>query len=169
MNGAAGYLNALSEDGAREALLRCCGSTRWADAMLARLPLATDAALLRAAEEVWSAMEDSDILEALSHHPEIGSDLDALRERFASTAAWAEGEQAGVQQASEATLLALRDGNAQYRARFAYTFVICATGHAADQMLAALQARLPNAPEDELRIAAAEQAKITRLRLEKIV
>jgi 2-oxo-4-hydroxy-4-carboxy-5-ureidoimidazoline decarboxylase len=35
-------------------------------------------------------------------------------------------------------------------------------------MLALLQARLQHDPETELRIAAAEQAKITRLRLEKL-
>jgi 2-oxo-4-hydroxy-4-carboxy-5-ureidoimidazoline decarboxylase len=34
-------------------------------------------------------------------------------------------------------------------------------------MLAILRKRLPNDPDTELSIAAAEQAKITRLRLEK--
>jgi len=36
-------------------------------------------------------------------------------------------------------------------------------------MLAALRARLANDPVTELRVAAEEQAKITRLRLEKLV
>ncbi len=35
-------------------------------------------------------------------------------------------------------------------------------------MLALLRARLPHDPDTELRVAAAEQAKITRLRLEKL-
>jgi 2-oxo-4-hydroxy-4-carboxy-5-ureidoimidazoline decarboxylase len=35
-------------------------------------------------------------------------------------------------------------------------------------MLAILRARLNNDPATELRVAAAEQAKITRLRLEKL-
>ena len=37
------------------------------------------------------------------------------------------------------------------------------------EMLALLGARLPNESEAELRVAAAEQAKITRLRLEKLL
>jgi 2-oxo-4-hydroxy-4-carboxy--5-ureidoimidazoline (OHCU) decarboxylase len=36
-------------------------------------------------------------------------------------------------------------------------------------MLAILRERLENEPEDELRIAAAEQAKITELRLKKLL
>jgi 2-oxo-4-hydroxy-4-carboxy-5-ureidoimidazoline decarboxylase len=35
-------------------------------------------------------------------------------------------------------------------------------------MLSDLEARLMNDPAEELRVAAAEQAKITRLRLEKL-
>jgi 2-oxo-4-hydroxy-4-carboxy-5-ureidoimidazoline decarboxylase len=38
----------------------------------------------------------------------------------------------------------------------------------AAEMLEALQLRMPNEPADELRVAAAEQAKITRIRLEKL-
>jgi 2-oxo-4-hydroxy-4-carboxy-5-ureidoimidazoline decarboxylase len=36
-------------------------------------------------------------------------------------------------------------------------------------MLAILRQRLKNDPDEELRIAAAEQAKITKLRLEKLL
>jgi 2-oxo-4-hydroxy-4-carboxy-5-ureidoimidazoline decarboxylase len=36
-------------------------------------------------------------------------------------------------------------------------------------MLALLQARLPNKPEDEIMIAMGEQDKITRIRLEKLL
>jgi len=70
--------------------------------------------------------------------------------------------------ASEATLLALRAGNEAYSERFGYSFIVCATGKTAQEMLKLLEARLPNPPELELGIAAAEQAKITQLRLEKL-
>jgi len=113
-------------------------------------------------------MEKADMLEAFSHHPEIGSDLAALRQRFASTAAWSSAEQAGVAGADDATLEALRDGNVRYRERFGYVFLVCATGKSAAEMLALLQARLPHDADTELRVAAGEQAKITRLRLEKL-
>ena len=41
-------------------------------------------------------------------------------------------------------------------------------GKSAHEMLALLRARLGHDPDAELRVAAAEQAKITRLRLEKL-
>jgi 2-oxo-4-hydroxy-4-carboxy-5-ureidoimidazoline decarboxylase len=113
-------------------------------------------------------MERADILEAFSHHPEIGGDLDALRARFPTTAAWSTSEQSAVTDADRETLEALRDGNAAYRERFGHLFIVCATGKSAQEMLALLRARLANDPEAELRVAAAEQARITRLRLEKL-
>jgi 2-oxo-4-hydroxy-4-carboxy-5-ureidoimidazoline decarboxylase len=45
---------------------------------------------------------------------------------------------------------------------------VCATGKTAAEMLALLEARLDNDPDDELAIARGEQAKITRIRLEKL-
>jgi 2-oxo-4-hydroxy-4-carboxy-5-ureidoimidazoline decarboxylase len=36
-------------------------------------------------------------------------------------------------------------------------------------MLALLQARLPHTPAEEIQVAMAEQAKITRLRLQKLL
>ncbi|MCB9728721.1 MAG: 2-oxo-4-hydroxy-4-carboxy-5-ureidoimidazoline decarboxylase [Deltaproteobacteria bacterium] len=161
------HLLALGSE-AEGALHRCCGSAAFARRMAAGLPYADDAALFDAAERVWWTLQPEDWREAFSHHPEIGGSIEALRERFAATSAWSAGEQAGVAGASEATLAALAAGNRAYRERFGYVFLICATGRSADEMLAALRGRLANAPADELRIAAAEQARITRLRLEKL-
>lgn len=158
----------MGEAEASAALTRCCGASRWVQGMLERRPFGSAEALHRAADEVWATMERADVLEAFDHHPRIGADLGALREKFASTADWSGGEQASVAEASEATLHALRDGNVAYEARFGHIFIVCATGKTAAQMLALLEARLPNEPADELRIAAAEQAKVTHLRLDKI-
>lgn len=63
----------------------------------------------------------------------------------------------------------LANGNRDYQARFGYIFIICATGKSAREMLEALEQRLGNAPDCELRIAAEEQRKITRLRVAKLV
>ena len=82
------------------------------------------------------------MLEAFSHHPEIGADIASLRQRFAATAAWSSAEQAGVAGADDATLEALRDGNVRYREKFGYVFLVCATGKTAAEMLALLRARL---------------------------
>ena len=114
-------------------------------------------------------MERQDILEAFSHHPKIGSNLQSLREKFPQTHQWSGQEQAAVNQAAEATLHALADGNRLYEERFGYIFIVCATGKTAEEMLALLQARIHNAPEVELPIAAAEQGKITVIRLNKIL
>ncbi len=161
-------IDAMSAQDAAAALERCCGASRWVAGMLARRPFGTDSALLEAADAVWAQARRADILEAFDHHPRIGADMDALRTKFASTAAMALGEQAGAAAASEAQLEALRDGNLAYEARYGHIFIICASGKSAAEMLASLRARMPNTPERELEIAAAEQAKITRLRLERL-
>jgi 2-oxo-4-hydroxy-4-carboxy-5-ureidoimidazoline decarboxylase len=161
-------LNALAEAEARAALERCCGARRWVAAMLSRRPFPSTAALHAAAEEVWAALARADFLEAFAHHPPIGASVEELRARFASTGAWASQEQGGVKDAGESVLEALRAGNAAYQARFGYIFIVCATGKSAGEMLALLQARLQNPPEVELQRAAAEQARITRLRLDKL-
>lgn len=151
------------------ALLRCCGSTRWAQELAARVgSLSSDEDLFCTADEVWDRQERADYLEAFSHHPQIGADPAELRKRFASTSDWSAGEQAGMGSASEETIQRLAQGNADYLARFGYIFIVCATGKSASEMLKLLEARLPNDPELELKIAAGEQAKITRLRLEKL-
>jgi 2-oxo-4-hydroxy-4-carboxy-5-ureidoimidazoline decarboxylase len=161
-------LNALGPNEARAALARCCGARRWIEAMLARRPFASMPALLSAADQESLALSPSDVLDAFSHHPEIGANLDELRQKFRSTATWSASEQARVADADEATLVALRDGNRAYRQRFGYLFIVCASGKSAAEMLALLRARLENDPETELRVAAAEQAQIARLRLEKL-
>jgi 2-oxo-4-hydroxy-4-carboxy-5-ureidoimidazoline decarboxylase len=161
-------LNGLSEEAARAALERCCGARRWVHAMAARRPFASTAALQEAAAQEWERLDRADVLEAFAHHPRIGADVNELRARFAATSAWASEEQAQVKRASETVLEALRAANLAYERRFGFIFIVCASGKGADEMLALLQGRLPNPPDVELGIAAAEQAKITRLRLDKL-
>jgi 2-oxo-4-hydroxy-4-carboxy-5-ureidoimidazoline decarboxylase len=161
-------LNAASDEEARDALRRCCGASRWVAAMAERRPFRDAESLYAAADEVWKGLGPADWREAFAHHPRIG-DRGALRSRSASTRQWAKGEQAGVDAASEDVLEALARGNRDYEARFGHIFVVCATGKSAPEMLSLLRERLRNEPEREARIAAGEQAKITRLRLEKLL
>ena len=153
---------------ARAELLRCCGSSRWAAALLAHRPFADAASLYAAADSLWWDLEPADWREAIAHHPRIGG-RDSLRARFATTAQWAAGEQAGVDEAAEELLAALAEANQAYEERFGYIFIVCATGKSAEEMLALLLERLAHLPQDEIRIAAGEQAKITRIRLEKLL
>jgi 2-oxo-4-hydroxy-4-carboxy-5-ureidoimidazoline decarboxylase len=160
--------DALPEAECRAALERCCGSSRWVAAMLAARPFKSREELLADSERAFGSLQRADWLEAFSHHPKIG-DVDALREKFASTARWAGEEQKGAAVADERTLIALAEGNRDYLKQFGYIFIVCATGKSAAEMLDLLDARLGNAPEFELAIAASEQKKITRLRLEKLL
>jgi allantoicase len=149
-------------------LTRCNGSHRWVEAMLAAGPFVSRAHLFGEAERLWWRLGDGDWKEAFTHHPRIGADLATLRAKYARTADWSAGEQAGIAGAADDTLRALADGNAAYEARFGFLFLVCATGKSAAEMLALLDERMGNAPDAELRIAAGEQVKITRLRLEKL-
>ena len=161
-------LNALPESRARQELERCCGAARWVDMMLKSRPFKDKHAVFSHSEATWSAMQPRDWLDAFQHHPRIGG-KDALRAKFASTKDWAQGEQASVAAAGEATLDALERGNADYEDKFGFIFIVCATGKSAAQMLALLNERLPNHGSKELKIAAAEQIKITNIRLEKLL
>ncbi len=161
-------LNALPADALCTELMRCCGSSRWAQGMAGARPFLSEADLFAKADSIWAGMGESDILEAMSHHPRIGG-VDALRKKFAATAAWSGQEQAAVAEASESVLEKLKAGNDAYADRYGFVFLICATGKSAQEMLAALESRIDNGREKELRVAAAEQAKITRIRLEKLL
>jgi 2-oxo-4-hydroxy-4-carboxy-5-ureidoimidazoline decarboxylase len=161
-------LNALAGDELRAALTRCCGARRWVESMLQTHPFMSDADLFESAERSWAELSSEDYLEAFSHHPRIGEDAATLRARFAQTAHWSREEQAGMAAAELATLEALATNNRRYFERFGYIFIVCASGKSAADMSNLLEARLENAPEQELAIAAHEQARITRLRLEKL-
>jgi 2-oxo-4-hydroxy-4-carboxy-5-ureidoimidazoline decarboxylase len=157
--------NRLSEREAVEGLMLCCGSKAWSEQMARRRPFRVIDALFEAADQVWFSLSKSDWLDAFSHHPRIGETQ--LRQKFAATAAWASQEQQGTANASENILKALAVGNAEYEKQFGHVFLICATGKSAEEMLLALDQRMNNGPERELKIAAGEQARITQLRLKK--
>ena len=127
--------------------------------MLARRPWDSSAALYDDAETVWSGLDGADFVEAFACHPRIGGRAPDV---------WSRQEQAGAGAGDADTRRALAAANERYAERFGYIFIVCATGKTAGEMLALLKARLDNDPARELLIAAAEQARITRLRLEKL-
>jgi 2-oxo-4-hydroxy-4-carboxy-5-ureidoimidazoline decarboxylase len=161
-------LNALPADEAREAFGRCCGSPRWVERMVAARPFAHADEVLELAARAWWELSPDDWRSAFALHPKIG-DLESLKRRFAATADLAGREQAGTAAAAPETLAALAEGNRAYEERFGYIFIVFASGRTADEMLTLLRQRLPNDPEAELKIAAAEQVKIMRLRLQRMM
>jgi OHCU decarboxylase len=162
------HLNALPADEAERELLTCCGSREWARRMAAGRPFRDAEEVMDEADAVWWELDPSDWLEAFRSHPRIG-EKKAEAGQTGRERAWSAGEQAGMGSAAEETQRALAEGNREYEARFGHIYIVCATGKSADEMLALLNARLANAPETEIRAAAEEQRKITRIRLEKLL
>lgn len=150
-------LNHLPQPELYTTLQQCCGAHKWVEQMIAGFPMADVTALLDAADRHWLACTPADGLEAFSHHPRIG-DRPALHK-----------EQAGVANAANDVLQELATLNAHYEERFGYIFIVCATGKSATEMLSLLKARMNNTPAEEIKIAMAEQGKITHLRLEKLL
>ena len=167
-DGHAGRLNRLSADEAERALLDCCGSARWAREVAALRPFPEVGRLLDAGERVWFGLDSDDWLEAFRAHPRIGGKkaADAVSE---GARRWSEGEQARAREASDETMGALAQANREYEEKFGFIFIVCATGKTAGEMLALLRERLKNDTETELRIAAAEQWRITELRVKKFL
>ena len=157
----------LPEEKKNELLLQCCGSTAWVDKMLTVFPVEDLVELLEAAEEKWYECNEEDWREAFDHHPKIG-DINSLKEKFANTAQWASAEQSGVNDASDNVIQELAKANEEYEKKFGNIFIVCATGKSAEQMLSILKERLNNAKEDEIKVAAVEQNKITKIRIEKL-
>ncbi len=159
-------LDRLPPEAAEAAFLQCCGSRRWAEAMAARRPFGTEEALLTTAEAIWRDLEVEDWLEAFAAHPRIG-ERRAAQTTGETAARWSRQEQAGTVAAAPAVLEALAEMNRRYEEKFGFVFLIFATGKRAEEMLDAARERLEHDRETELRIAAAEQMKITKRRLEK--
>lgn len=161
-------LNALAPEPARVELRKCCGSSRWVSRMVDARPFGDEEALFARADEEWWALERADWLEAFAAHPRIGSQRDVDKKSGAEKA-WSSGEQAGAARATEDVKDALARANAEYEARFGHIYIVCATGKSAEEMLELARARLANDAAAELRVAAEEQRKITRIRLRKLL
>ncbi len=154
-------LNSLSAVDAADALKPCCGSQRWAEEMSARRPFSNSAELHRASDVVWRMLGTKDRLEAFAAHPKIGETKNVSQ--------WSKNEQEGIATASDSVKSRLAQLNREYQERFGFIFIICATGKAAPEMLAALEERLGNSLEVEMQVAGEEQMKIVHLRLDKLI
>jgi OHCU decarboxylase len=151
-----------------EVLRACCGSTQWVERMAARRPFASTAALLSACDEVCRTLSRDEWLEAFAHHPRLGESRAQVAQDERARA-WSEREQSGFATAQDDVRAALAAANTLYEQQFGYICIICAAGKDPEELLAVTRARLSNTPQIELRIAADEQRKITRLRLQKLV
>lgn len=162
------WLNELAPEQVLTELLKCCGATRWAQAVERARPYETLDQLIARANEVWWSLEQRDWLEAFRSHPKIG-EKKAANVVSVQSQQWSAQEQQGVQQAGQQVVERLARLNQEYENKFRFIFIVCATGKSSDEILSLLEQRLANDAATELRIAAAEQAKITELRLRKLL
>ncbi len=124
--------------------------------------------LVAKAERTWWALSAEGWLEAFRAHPKIGEQK-AAATQSEQAQSWSAQEQSGVTDAAAETKAALAARNQEYEQRFGFIFIVCASGKTSEEMLAILSQRLRNESQTELRVAAEEQRKITRLRLEKLI
>lgn len=165
----------LPEAEARAELFACCGSSRWVERMLSQRPFKDANEVFESAVRIWRDLGREDWLEAFRAHPRIG-ESGGPGDRGAGGPghgpqgeAWSKQEQAGVASAGEDVKAALAQANRDYEARFGWIYLVCATGRPAEELLALARQRMANAPDEELKVAAAEQERITKLRLDKLL
>lgn len=161
-------INVLNNDEAYALIEQACCAPRWVQGVVDTRPFASVDDLREKAANVWATMDEADYLAAFDGHPKIG-DVNSLKAKYANTQGEASHEQSGVNTAADAVIDALSEGNNDYDEKFGFIFIVFASGKSAQQMLDLLLARLPNTREQELVNAAAEQAKITDLRLQKLL
>ena len=162
-------INEQPKQAAINSFMLCNTSTTWCKKMEASRPFADNCqSIFEVADQHWKESSETDLLEAFDGHPEIG-DVSTLREKYRNTEKLAGHEQSGVNTASENTLELLAQGNKDYKEKFGFIFIVCASGKSAEEMLTLLKQRLPNTREQELANAAEEQRKITHIRLESLL
>ena len=155
--------NTLPEETAKRELFACCGSEKWASAMMKHFPFTSEKQLVDLSSKIWyDECGETDWRESFTHHPKIG-DVKSLTEKFAGK------EQAGVAVATLETIQALAKANSDYENKNGFIFIVCATGKSATEMLAILNDRLQNSAEEELHIAMGEQQKISIIRFKKML
>lgn len=161
-------LNSMSQTEADDTFFSCCGSTRWSQKMSERRPFADLRELKLLAYYVWWSLDEEDWMEAYSQHPRIG-EKKAPKNVGLTSAKWSSEEQRQAQQSSKETLKVLADANRVYEQKFGFTFLVCASGKSAGEILSMLYKRLSNDRKTEIHLAAEEQLKITQLRLQKLL
>lgn len=154
--------NSLPQAEAEDLLYECFASRTWAGRVAAGRPYESVTDLIDSAESAWSGLSDAEWLRSFAAHPRIG-------EGGGHSPETSRREQSRVMEASSQTLTALAAENRDYEARFGHVFLIAASGRSAGEILAELRRRMKNDPALELKVAADEQRKITRLRLQQLV
>jgi allantoicase len=138
------------------ALRDCCGSSAWLAGMTEG-PLGD---VFAKCDAVFERLTCADLFEAFGSHPDIGA---------ARVNAWSAQEQAGMETAEAGVRARIAELNPAYRERFGHTFLVCASGRSAEEMLGLMERWMTADAGDELAFAAEELRRITRIRIAKAV
>ncbi|ANS79584.1 2-oxo-4-hydroxy-4-carboxy--5-ureidoimidazoline (OHCU) decarboxylase [Serinicoccus hydrothermalis] len=156
---------ALGPHAARETLLSCCSSPRWADAVVQGRPYAGVEELLEASDDAFGSLTAEDVADALAGHPRIG-------ERASGSgrdARFSQSEQSAVAGSAQDVQDRLRAGNQAYEQRFDRVFLIRAAGRGPEEILTELERRLTNDDETETAEVVEQLRQITRRRLQELI
>jgi 2-oxo-4-hydroxy-4-carboxy-5-ureidoimidazoline decarboxylase len=159
-----GDWNQMDAARAAETILPCNGSHAWAEGVVLMRPLATAEELFAASDRAWRGLPESDWQESFDSHPRLGESR--AKTATAQSLNWSAHEQSAVSP-QDAVREGLAQGNREYEEKFGRTFLLCATGRSAREMLAILRERMRNDAATELHEAAEQQRLITQLRLRK--
>jgi OHCU decarboxylase len=154
--------NEMPAQQAVELMLRVCHSRQWAERVVGGRPYPTVEALQQSADEIWIGLSPEDWLEALLAHPRIG-------ETGGRSADWSIAEQSAAARSEPQVKQAIDEGNREYEKRFGHVFLIAAQGRTGEEILAQLRQRMNNDSQTELRVAAEEHRRITRMRIDRLM
>ncbi|MGW9628411.1 2-oxo-4-hydroxy-4-carboxy-5-ureidoimidazoline decarboxylase [Microbacterium sp. NPDC055521] len=132
--------------------------TRWIDAIVDGRPYRSVDQIVAAAESAAAPLSEAELDGALAHHPRIGE----RPQGETAEAALSRKEQPGVDAEAAAALAA---GNKAYEEKFDRVYLVRAAGRTAEEILALLQQRLGNTPEQELAVVDQQLREIAALRL----
>ena len=135
-----------------------------AEAAYANGPYADRRAVLEGLTEAMYAAPKERQVALVRAHPDLAGK--AAIEGTLTPDSRREQASAGLDRLSPAEFEAFTRANAAYRERFGFPFVICVRDHDKASILAAAEARLDHDPEQELRTALGEIARIAHHRLE---
>jgi 2-oxo-4-hydroxy-4-carboxy-5-ureidoimidazoline decarboxylase len=150
--------NTAPADDLRPLLGNCLAVPRWVDTVLTSRPYDSRETLLTSAGTTAADLTPDEIHQAIAAHPRIGERKPG--DQHSSV------EQSGV---DSAVAERLRAANERYEQRFGHIYLVFASGRTGEELLDILESRLDNEPATELAVVNAELAKITVLRLGKLV
>jgi 2-oxo-4-hydroxy-4-carboxy-5-ureidoimidazoline decarboxylase len=147
------------------ALHACNAAPSFASTVAAGRPYPSADALVARAEEVSRALPWAEVTAALAAHPRIGERVEGA----SAEAAASRREQSAMGTAAESVRAAVLAGNRAYEERFDQVFLIRAAGRSPEELLAELERRLGNEPDDERAEVTEQLAQITGLRVRGLV